>query len=53
MEFSSTADSEYVIHAGEFKQIVTNLLANAIDAVGREGESLYGSTGRIWRSTAK
>lgn len=37
VEFSSTADSEYVIHAGEFKQIVTNLLANAIDAVGREG----------------
>jgi signal transduction histidine kinase len=37
LELSSNAAAEYLIHAGELKQIVTNLLANAIDAVGREG----------------
>ena len=37
VEFSSRVDTEFIIHAGEFKQIVTNLLSNAIDAVGREG----------------
>ncbi len=37
VQFSSSATAEYVIHAGEFKQIVTNLLANAIDAVSRDG----------------
>lgn len=37
VSFSSRLDSEYVVHPGEFKQIVTNLLANAIDAVPRGG----------------
>ncbi|HEX6881047.1 MAG TPA: HAMP domain-containing sensor histidine kinase [Terriglobales bacterium] len=37
VQFASNATAEYVIHAGEFKQIVTNLLANAIDAVSRDG----------------
>ena len=37
VDFSSRVDTEFVIHAGEFKQIVTNLLSNAIDAVGRDG----------------
>jgi signal transduction histidine kinase len=51
VEFSSTADSEYVIHAGEFKQVVTNLLANAIDAVGREGRiAIRVRPGRSWRN---
>jgi signal transduction histidine kinase len=52
VEFSSTADAEYVIHAGEFKQIVTNLLANAIDAVGREGRiAIRVRPSRNWDST--
>jgi signal transduction histidine kinase len=52
VEFSSTADAEYVIHAGEFKQIVTNLLANAIDAVAREGRIVIRvRPTRIWNST--
>jgi signal transduction histidine kinase len=52
VEFSSTVDSEYVIHAGEFKQIVTNLLANAIDAVGREGRiAIRVRPGRSWRQS--
>jgi signal transduction histidine kinase len=37
VSFSSRLDSEYIVHPGEFKQIVTNLLANAVDAVGRGG----------------
>ncbi len=37
VSFSSRLDSEFVVHPGEFKQIVTNLLANAIDAVPRGG----------------
>jgi signal transduction histidine kinase len=49
VSFSSRLDSEYVVHPGEFKQIVTNLLANAIDAVGRGGTIvLRVRPGREW-----
>lgn len=37
VQFSSTIHGEFVIQPTEFKQIVTNLIANAIDAVGRGG----------------
>jgi signal transduction histidine kinase len=47
--FSSRLDSEYVVHPGEFKQIVTNLLANAIDAVPRGGTiAIRVRRGREW-----
>jgi len=49
VSFSSRLDSEYVVHPGEFKQIVTNLLANAIDAVPRGGTIvLRVRPGREW-----
>jgi signal transduction histidine kinase len=49
VSFSSRLDSEYVVHPGEFKQIVTNLLANAIDAVPRGGSIIIRvRPGREW-----
>ncbi len=49
MDFSSTVNAEYVVHPGEFKQIVTNLLSNAIDAVPRGGTiAIRLRPGRDW-----
>jgi signal transduction histidine kinase len=49
VDFSSLVEAEYVVHPGEFKQIVTNLLANAIDAVPRGGTiAIRLRAGRDW-----
>ncbi len=52
VSFSSRLESEYVVHPGEFKQIVTNLLANAIDAVPRGGTiAIRVRPGRDWAAS--
>ena len=54
VDFSSLIETEYVVHPGEFKQIVTNLLANAIDAVPRGGTvAIRLRTCREWTSGDK